>query len=410
MIHESLQPLAIPISSLNHDPANARKHPEKNLDAIKSSLAKFGQRKPIVVQRDGMIVRAGNGTLAAAKALGWSEIAAVLVDEDNASAAQYAIADNRTGELAEWDQETLASLVATMDPDSLNAIGFDEKDVAKMMRDLTPDVTEDEAPAVQDEAITKLGDIWVMGEHRLLCGDSAATGTLETLLRGERVQCVFTDPPYGVSLGAKNRMLNEFQESGRNTTDIEDDSLTPEQLRDRLLPAFIAMRQHAMAEDCTVFVTAPQNGDLAMMMMMMMRDAGLQVRHVLIWKKNSPTFSMGRLDYDYAHEPILLTWGKRHKRPMLGKHRSSIWEVDKPRASPDHPSTKPVELYANAYQNNSDSGDRVLDMYAGSGTAFAAAEQVGRRCYGVEISPNYCDVIVRRWEAMTGKKASLDRT
>lgn len=140
-------------------------------------------------------------------------------------------------------------------------------------------------------------------------------------------------------------------------------------------------------------------------MMMMMQEAGLRVRHVLIWKKNSPTFSMGRLDYDYQHEPILLTWGKRHKRPMRGEHRTSVWEIDRPRASPDHPTTKPVALYANAMLNNSDDGDVAFEPFAGSGTAVIASEQLGRQCRAIEISPQYCDVIVKRWETLTGQKA-----
>jgi DNA modification methylase len=147
-----------------------------------------------------------------------------------------------------------------------------------------------------------------------------------------------------------------------------------------------------------------------MMMMMMMQAAGLKPRHVLIWKKNQPTFSMGRLDYDYAHEPILLTWLKRHKRPMGGAHKTSVWEVDKPRKSEDHPTMKPVELYVNAYLNNSDHGDNVADIYCGSGTAVIAAEQTKRRCFGMEISPAYVDVIVSRWQKFTGKTAVLEST
>ena len=138
MITEPLRSLAVPIDGLNFDPANARKHGNKNLDAIKSSLAKFGQRKPIVVQREGMIVRAGNGTLAAAKALGWNEIAAVIIDEDNATAAQFAIADNRTAELAEWDNETLALLLDGWDKETQEAVGFDEADIEQALEDLEP--------------------------------------------------------------------------------------------------------------------------------------------------------------------------------------------------------------------------------------------------------------------------------
>jgi DNA modification methylase len=132
------------------------------------------------------------------------------------------------------------------------------------------------------------------------------------------------------------------------------------------------------------------------MMMMMMKEAGLPIRHVLIWKKNQPTFSMGRLDYDYQHEPILLTWGKRHKRPLLGKYRTSIWEVDKPRASADHPTMKPPELYENAYLNNSDKGDIAFEPYAGSGTALVAAQNTGRLARAIELSAAYCSVILQR--------------
>lgn len=152
-----------------------------------------------------------------------------------------------------------------------------------------------------------------------------------------------------------------------------------------------------MADDCTVFLTAPQGGDLGMMMMMMMKEAGLPIRHVLIWKKNAPTFSMGRLDYDYQHEPILLTWGKRHKRPMLGQHKTSVWEIAKPRASAEHPTMKPVELYENAYLNNSDSDDIAFEPYSGSGTAIIACQNLSRRCRAIEISPGYVGVALERF-------------
>lgn len=223
---------------------------------------------------------------------------------------------------------------------------------------------------------------------------------------GERASCVFTDPPYGVSVGKKNVMMSSFRRVG-NTTDIVDDDLSPEELKERLVPAFVNIRTRVMAEDCTLFVTAPQGGELGMMMMMMMREAGLSVRHVLIWKKNAPTFSLGRLDYDYQHESILLTWGKRHKRPMNGTHKTSVWEVDKPRSSKEHPTMKPVELVVNAYLNHSDSGDITFDAYSGSGTSVIAAEQTGRKCRAIEISPGYVAVAIQRWVDATGGTPEL---
>lgn len=411
-IAEPLRHLAIPLGDLTPDPANARKHDEKNIAAIMGSLRQFGQRIPIVVQEEGLIVRAGNGRLESAKRLGWTHLACVVVPEDNVSAVAFAVSDNRSSELATWDNDVLGRL--------LQEVEVGDADLQQMMSDLAVDqklvdglagaeIVEDEVPEPPVEPITKPGDLWLMGEHRLLCGDSTKAEDVGRLMDGAKVSIVFTDPPYGVSQGAKNRLLNSSDGGERNTGDIQDDSLSPEELKTRLLPAFQLLRSKIMAEDCTLFVTSPQLASLWMMMMAVMVEAKLPARHVLIWKKNQPTFSMNRLDYDYQHEPILLTWGKRHKRPMLGKHKTSVWEIDKPRKSAEHPTMKPVELYANAYLNNSETGDAVADIYGGSGTAIVASEQVGRRCYAMEISPAYCDVAVKRWETLTGRKAELSR-
>ena len=217
---------------------------------------------------------------------------------------------------------------------------------------------------------------------------------------------LFTDPPYGVSIGKKNVMLNSFQPSGRNLADIENDDSSPEQLKQILVPIMSNM-EIVCADDCTYFVTAPQGGELGMMMMMM-KEAGLPIRHVLMWLKNSPTFSMGRLDYDYQHEPILLTWGKRHKSLMAGEHRTSVWKVDKPRANKEHPTMKPVELYVNALLNNSEPGDVAIDPFAGSGTMVIACEQTNRSARCIELTEKYCDVIVQRWVNFTGGQVMLN--
>jgi len=196
-----------------------------------------------------------------------------------------------------------------------------------------------------------------------------------------------------------NRMLNTFQPSGRCLTDIKDDALSPAKLKEMLVPAFQNLRMAASPE-CTYFTTAPQGGDLGMMMMMM-QEAGLTVRHVLIWKKNQPTFSMGRLDYDYQHEPILLTWCKKHHYYGKGQHKTSVWEIDRPRAAKQHPTMKPVELVENALLNNSKAGDVVADIYIGSGTTLIACERLGRKCRGIEIDPGYVAVTLQRWADAT---------
>mgnify|MGYP002626023951 CR=1 FL=1 len=224
----------------------------------------------------------------------------------------------------------------------------------------------------------------------------------------EAIVCV-TDPPYGVNIGAKNRMLNSIDSHDRQPTDIKSDTLSPDELRAVLLPSFINIRELMATPECTYFVTSPQGGELSTMMLLVMGDAGLPVRHVLIWKKNQPTFSLGRLDYDYIHEPILMTWTDRHKRIMAGEHKTSVLQIDRERACDKHITTKPVALYANAYQNHSEEDDVVVDPFAGSGTAFIAAEQLARRCIGIEIEPKYCDVIVERWQNFTGKKAKRSK-
>ena len=396
------------ISTLVLDPANVRQHPDVNIESIKGSLSRFGQQKPIVVGKGNVIV-AGNGTVMAAKQLGWDTVKIVHTDLIGSEATAFAIADNRTAELAEWNDEDLAKTLAALqieDEELARITGFNDKEIAALIQGQT-EIVEDDVPEPPVDPVTKPGDLWLLGEHRLLCGDSTKAEDVGRLMDGSRASCVFTDPPYGVSVGAKNRLLNSVQKAGRCLEDIASDDMKPEELKAMLLPAFVGLRENIMADDCTLFVSAPQGGELCMMMMMM-KKAGLRTRHVLIWKKNQPTFSLGRLDYDYQHEPILLTWGKRHKRPMAGAHRTSVWEIDRERKCDVHPTMKPVALYANAYNNNSDPGDNVADIYAGSGTAFIAAEQLGRKCYGMEISPAYCDVIVKRWENLTSKKAELE--
>ena len=177
------------------------------------------------------------------------------------------------------------------------------------------------------------------------------------------------------------------------------------ELYELLLKAFTNLREHCK-DDCSYYVTAPQGGSLGIMMMMM-RDAGLLVRHNLIWKKNVATFSMRRLDYDYQHEPIFYTWTKKHNYYGKGQYKTSVWEFDKPRKCDVHPTMKPIELIAEALLNSSKEGDIVIDFFGGSGSTLIACEQLGRCCRMMEIDPHYVDVIIDRWETLTGEKAVL---
>jgi DNA modification methylase len=397
----------VPANELKPNPRNWRTHPKAQLDAIRGVLGEIGFAGAELARElpDGTLELIDGH--ARAQVAGEAVIPVLVLDVDQAEADKLLATFDPIGAMAGADKDQLDAL--------LRSVSTNNDALNQMMQDLAKDsgldltgppvsIIEDDVPDPPAVPVTQPGDLWILGDHRLLCGDSTKADDVGRLMGSARASIVFTDPPYGVSAGAKNRMLNTFQKAGRCLTDIVDDDLSPEELEQRLLPAFVNCRTIVMAEDCTLFVCSPQGGELSMMMMMMQK-AGLKARHVLIWKKNQPTFSMGRLDYDYQHEPILLTWVKRHKRPMQGSHKTSIWEIDKPRKSADHPTMKPVALYANAFLNNSDHGDIAYEPYAGSGTAVVAAEQLSRRCYGMEISPQYCDVIVRRWQNLTGRTA-----
>jgi DNA modification methylase len=394
-IAQPLARFAIPIADLTPDPANARRHGEKNLDAIKASLASFGQRKPIVVQRDGMIVRAGNGTLAAAKALGWEEIAAVVIDDDNATASQFAIADNRTGELAEWDDETLGALLDGMDEPIRELLAFDDGDMRQLLGRLEPDeVTEDTAPEPPADPVTKTGDLIMLGDHRLLCGDSTNADDVARLMGGEAAEMMVTDPPYGVEYDPNRRNHNP----GRKQAAIKNDDRADWGEAFALFAGDVAYVWHAAAY--TAEAAAALDG------------IGFSRRAMIVWSKPSfASLAYGRNNdqveklglYHWSHEPcwyVIREGGAA--RWVGGKAQSTVWDIESPQHSEDHPTQKPVECMARPIRNHM--GD-VYEPFCGCGTTLIAAEQLGRKCYGMEISPAYCDVIVQRWENLTGKQA-----
>jgi site-specific DNA-methyltransferase (adenine-specific) len=388
----ALQALAVPIATLHPDPANARKHNDKNLDAIKASLAKFGQRKPVVVQREGMIVRAGNGTLAAAKALGWTEVAAVVLDDDNATASQFAIADNRTAELAEWDNETLGLLLDGMDQEIRNSIGFDEADFNELMDGLVPkEATQDEVPETPADPITKPATLWVMGNHRLLCGDSTRPEDVKRLMDGKRPDLLLTDPPYNVDY------------EGGNGLKIANDSMPDQQFRQFLTAAFRCAFD-TLKPGASFYIWHADSEGFNFRTAVV--ECGQKVRQCLIWAKNA--LVMGRQDYQWQHEPCLYGWkeGAAHGW-YADRKQTTLLHFEKPKANDQHPTMKPVELFGYLIGNSTAPQGLVYDPFLGSGTSVIAAEQLGRACYGLELSPAYCDVIVKRWETLTGKKAVL---
>ena len=409
------------LSTLHPNPQNPRTISESAFAKLVASVKAFPRMmelRPIVVGFDGTILGGNMRFRAITEGLGMTECPASWVvkasDLTPEQVQRFIIADNAPeGASGAWDWDSLANQFEISD---LKEWGFDEKELLDAFAD---DAGTADAEAQMDKAAelnkkwgVKTGDLFKIGEHRLLAGDSTLAADVARVMGGEKAICVFTDPPYGVSVGKKNIMLNTFQKAGMCLTSLASDDLPPAELGEMLLKVFTLWREQAMSDQCAVFVCSPQGGGLGMMMMMMMMNAGLEVRHILNWIKNCPTFSMGRLDYDYQHEPILFTWTKTHKRKKAGAFQTSLWTVNKPMANKEHPTMKPIELPTCAILNHTDPGDVVVDMFGGSGTTMIAAENTKRVCRMVEKDENFCAVILdrmsRAFPGITITKESAD--
>lgn len=396
MILEALKPLSIPIASVNPDPANARRHPERNLEAIVASLSRFGQRAPIVVQKQGMIVRAGNGRLEAAKKLGWTHIAAVIVDENSVDATAFAIADNRTSDLAEWDDKTLASLLDTLPEDLRDAAGYSEGELGSLLDSLRPAVTEDQTPEPLPEPVSRTGDLWECGGHRVLCGDSTRAADVAACLNGSKPFLMVTDPPYGVEYDPNWR--NEAAATGAlayaasRVGEVANDDRTDWTPAWELFLGSVFYCWHA--------------GRHASEVQRSMEAAGFEVRNQVIWSKSN--FPISRGHYHWRHEPCWYAVRKGHTAKWVGdRKQTTVWEVNLDRNTEGgHSTQKPVECMARPIRNHD--AAEVYEPFLGSGTTLIACEQLGRKCYAIEIEPRYIDVAVRRWQNLTGKAATLN--
>ena len=386
----------VAISSLVPDPANVRKHGAKNLDAIKGSLARFGQQKPIVVSAAGVVV-AGNGTLAAAVALGWTEIDVVRSPLVGSEATAYAIADNRTAELAEWDDDALAQTLAALAIDDAalaEATGFDANEIDNLTRG---EIDEDEAPEPPVDAVTKTGDVWLLGEHRVMCGDSTSVDDVTRLMRGETAQLMFTDPPYGVGYTGGV----QFDGKGGAVTDNREALASDNDagIYAKFLPVALPFLDGA----CYVWFVDIKTLDV----FTALKQNAVDVRCVIVWNKTNATYAAMNSQYKHRYEPLVYGIPKGASVRWCGATtEATVWDHDRDGINTFHPTQKPVCLAARALGNHNVS--LVFDPFLGSGSTLIAAEQLGRKCYGMEISPQYCDVIVKRWETLTGKTATLE--
>lgn len=392
--------------------ANNPRQNDQAVAAVAASIKEFGFRQPIVTDEE-LVVLVGHTRLKAAQSLGFSVVPVHIAEGlTEAQKKAYRIADNRLNELAEWDNELLSlELEALTDADfDLGLLGFSDDELDELLDDSTGtdgNTDPDDVPEVPENPVTKLGDIWILGEHRLMCGDATDKENVGRLMVGERAWLVVTDPPYGVSYADKNSFLNALDNGSRNETDIANDHLSKEDTRAMWEAAFREM-DNVMNPGAVVYCFMPQGGDQMMMMMMMLQGAGIEPRHELVWLKNNHV--LGRTDYAYKHEPVLYAWkpGAGHK--FYGEFQTSILEFARPQKSDLHPTMKPIPLVAKLVENSSKRHELLYEPFSGSGTTLIASEQTSRRCYAMEISPQYVDVAVRRWQAFTGKKAILERT
>lgn len=367
--------------------ANAKKHDKRQINNVAESIKQYGFVQPIVIDRDGVIV-IGHCRAMAAKKLGMEEVPCVCVDDltpEQVNALR--LVDNKSNE-SDWDFDLLADELPGLD---LSAFDFDWG----LPEDTTDEVTEDEAPEVDEESepITKLGDIWQLGRHRLMCGDSTSVECVQKLMGGAQADLLLTDPPYGVDYTGKTK----------DALKIENDAKSDDEFIAFLQAAFEAA--NSVMKPGAVFYIWHADSK-AYVFRMACQMTGWEVRQVLIWVKNAMV--MGRQDYQWKHEPCLYGWkaGAGHLWASDRK-QTTVLEFDRPTANKEHPTMKPVALFDYQIKNNTKGGDIVLDLFAGSGTTVAACEQNGRNAYVMEFDPKYCDVIVKRWKNLTGKKAVL---
>ena len=389
-------------------PANPRQITEEKYELLKKNIQDYPEMlnlRGLMVYplADGnYVVIGGNMRYRAMEELGYTSAPCVVIPAETPveTLKAYTIIDNNGFGKYDWDM-----IANEWDADEVQGWGLDLPEDWGGSASGGNDAKEDDFDESSvTESICQRGELWQLGEHRLMCGDSTSAEDFEKLMNGAKADMCFTDPPYGVSIGDKNATLNSVNGGNSIERNIENDTLSVEELYPILVKAMTNVRL-SCKDDASYFVTSPQGGELGLMMMMMMKDAGLTVRHILIWCKNCATFSLGRLDYDYQHEPIFYTWTKSHHNYRGGENRTTIWQYDKPRKCDLHPTMKPVELVANCLKDCTKQGDIVLDAFGGSGTTMIAAEQLGRRCCMMELDPHYCDVIIKRWETLTGGKA-----
>lgn len=410
LVEPNIAHLCRPIADLSPDPANLRLHDPRSIESIKASLRRFGQQKPIVVSESGCVI-AGNGTLEAAKQLGWTSIACVITGLDHVEQVLYAIADNRTAELSAWDKDALASTLDALSLNDMAEVGFSEEDFALLQSLGTLDqttTTNVPAPAPAPVAISRTGDLWVLGEHRLLCGDSTVASDVQRLMDGQRAHLFLTDPPYLVDYDDSKHAQWSSRKDWAETHGAKwDDADGNSDLYDKFVGTAVA---HALHPHAAWYCWHAHRRQAKLEAVWI--KYGAFVHCQIIWKKNRPL--PNHWLYMWQHEPCFFGWiqGNLPHRTK-GDILSTVWEIDgMPQGDgrPDHPTPKPLETFAIPMRQHLLPGQICYEPFSGSGTQIVVAEQLGCRCYAMEKEQCYVDLAIRRWQEMTGRAATLDGT
>lgn len=387
------------VSSLIPYARNSRTHSDEQVAQIAASIREFGFTNPVLIDANGTII-AGHGRVMAAKKLGLDEVPCLRLGHLTPSQIRaYVIADNKIALNAGWDDEMLKAELLTLQEDGFNTdlTGFSDEELNALLtvETVEGETDPDEVPEAPVEPITKLGDIWILGNHRLMGEDSTSIESVNRLMAGEHANLLLTDPPYNVAYEGKTEDALTIQ------NDSMDNDSFAQFLRDIYSTADTVMKEgavfyiwHADSEGLNFRKAA--------------FEVGWKIRQCLIWNKN--TLVLGRQDYHWKHEPCLYGWkdGAAH---FWGSDRTqtTVLNFNKPSRNGEHPTMKPVELFEYQIKNSSKPSDVVLDLFGGSGTTAIACEKTGRKARLMELDPKYCDVIVKRWEDFTGKKAQLQK-
>jgi DNA modification methylase len=394
----------VDVDQLRPDPANPRRISEAELEALTRSLREYGFVQPVIALRSDNTVVGGHQRLVAARRLGLKTVPVVYVDLPLEQARLLNLALNKIS--GSWDDELLARMVAdlsSLEEIDMSLSGFGEEELAKLMKSLDRREKRERPEAFDLDAAleaargahgAKRGDLWALGDHRLLCGDAADAGDVAKLLDGKRAQLAFTDPPYNVALGDHGG-----QQRGARKRRIKNDALPPEDFE-----AFCRGWAKNVLDNVDGAMYVCMSTKEWPVVSRVLEQAGGHWSDTIIWCKDR--FVLGRAAYQRGYEPLWFGWREGAKPYWCGdRDQSDVWRIARPSESPLHPTMKPLELIERAIENSSRAGDVVLDLFLGSGSTLIAAERTGRICYGMELDPHYASVAVMRWESFSGGKA-----